>query len=325
MSKLYTQVSTRGMSREQWLEERRKGIGGSDAAAILGVSPYKSAYSIWADKMGYGQDEDNEAMRQGRDLEQYVVRRYAEKSGHNVVRMNAILVSREFPWMRANIDRRIIGQGEGFLGLECKTSKDVFLNKFKNGEYPIEYYAQCMHYMAVTGAERWYLAVVVYGTEVFTFEIKRDEEDIKRLIEAEEAFWKGYVATGVQPPTDGSKSTSEALKQVYPVGIASGLKTAADESRLEQLWRIKTDIKKLEGREKELENAIKAEMGEAELLTGIEYSASWKTQARKTFDSIALQKAYPELNLDTYYKTTAVRVFKLNYEAIDAGINEEAA
>ncbi|GHU76467.1 hypothetical protein AGMMS49992_22190 [Clostridia bacterium] len=146
LSPFATMIDMRGMSREQWLEERRKGIGGSDAAAILGKNSFKSAYTVWADKMGHSDDGDSEAARQGRDLESYVAQRFVEETGVKVARVNSILVSKEYPWMRANIDRRIVSGG-AFVGLECKTSRDIWLQKFKNGEYPLEYYAQCQHYI----------------------------------------------------------------------------------------------------------------------------------------------------------------------------------
>ena len=75
-------VSTKGMAREAWLEARRGSLGGSDAAAVLGVNPYASPYSLWAEKTGRVPEKpDNEAMRLGRDLEDYVVRRWQEKTG----------------------------------------------------------------------------------------------------------------------------------------------------------------------------------------------------------------------------------------------------
>ena len=70
-------------TREEWLYDRLKGIGGSDVGAVLGLNKYKSAYTLWAEKCGLLQDEeeDNEAMRVGRDLEQYVADRFTEATG----------------------------------------------------------------------------------------------------------------------------------------------------------------------------------------------------------------------------------------------------
>ena len=85
-------ISTKGMSREEWLERRRKTIGGSDAAGIVGLSKWASPFSVWADKTGRTVEKaDTEAMRQGRDLEDYVARRWMEKTGKRVYRLAAML------------------------------------------------------------------------------------------------------------------------------------------------------------------------------------------------------------------------------------------
>lgn len=128
---------------------KKKGIGGSDAAGIVGLNAYTTPYSIWVDKTGrIPPKEDNEAMRQGRDLEDYVAKRWEEKTDKKVRRCNYILRNTEYPFAHANIDRDVVGEN---AGLECKTTSLMNLKKFKNGSYPENYYVQCMHYMAVTG------------------------------------------------------------------------------------------------------------------------------------------------------------------------------
>ena len=148
ISKTVERISTSNMSHSQWLLERSKSIGGSDAAAIVGMSPWVTPYSLWCEKTGKtAPKEDNEAMRQGRDLEQYVADRWQEATGKKVRRLNAILKNAKYPWAHANIDREGVSEN---AGLECKTTSIMQLKKFKNGEYPEQYYAQCVHYMAVT-------------------------------------------------------------------------------------------------------------------------------------------------------------------------------
>ena len=151
------------LSHKQWLEERRKSIGGSDAAALVGMSPYATPYMVWADKTGrLPPKEDSEAMRQGRDLEEYVAKRFCEKNEKKVHIQSGIIRNPAYPYAHATIDRKVTGER---AGLECKTTSAMNLKKFKNGEYPENYYAQCMHYLAVTGWERWYLAVLVLGRD----------------------------------------------------------------------------------------------------------------------------------------------------------------
>ncbi len=107
MSTKLKRIDTRNMQREQWLQIRRKTIGGSDAAAIVGLSHYSTPYSVWANKTGRIPDaEDNEAMRQGRDLEEYVAKRWEEATGKSVRRCNVILYNSQYPFAHADIDRK---------------------------------------------------------------------------------------------------------------------------------------------------------------------------------------------------------------------------
>lgn len=134
-----TRVSTKGMSREEWLVQRRKTVGGSDAAAIVGLSAYASPYSVWADKTGRTPDKpDNEAMRQGRDLEDYVARRFIEETGKKVRRNTAMLYNPLYPFAHADVDRMIVGEN---AGLECKTTSVLDLKQFNGVEFPEKYYA----------------------------------------------------------------------------------------------------------------------------------------------------------------------------------------
>ena len=99
-------ISTRGMSREEWLEERRKSLGGSDMGAVLGLNRYRSPYTVWAEKTGrIGETPDNEAMRVGRDLEQYVASRFEEASRMPVRRMNYLMRRNDCPHLHTLTER----------------------------------------------------------------------------------------------------------------------------------------------------------------------------------------------------------------------------
>lgn len=300
-------IDTRGMDRAQWLNARRRGIGGSDAAAILGVSPYKSAYAVWADKMGYKDDADSEGMRQGRDLEDYVAQRFMAETGKKVVRHNRMIIRPGYPYMLANIDRRVLGEK---AGLECKTSRDLHLKRYKNGEYPIEYYCQCQHYLAVTGWDIWYLAVLVFGTEFMVFEIPRDEEDIKELTGAEGAFWHDFVETGIQPPTDGLEATGKALGRVFSHSDGETLEWAED-GALAEYAALKAEEKALNMKINAAANKIKSAMGQAGKLTAPSYSAVWREQTRGGFNWEAFRADYPHLDLEPYKTQSVSRVFRV--------------
>ena len=214
MNQHLVRLSTRSMSRADWLAQRRKSIGGSDAAGIVGLSQYATPYTVWADKIGrFADQEDNEAMRQGRDLGEYVAERWMEATGKTVRRSNAILYNSLYPFAHADIDRTVVGEN---AGLECKTTSTLNLRQFKGVEFPEKYYAQCVHYLAVTGATRWYLAVLVYGRGFFTFTLERDQAEIDALMGAERDFWK-LVEQGSPPALDGLEPTGNALQRIYPI------------------------------------------------------------------------------------------------------------
>lgn len=305
-------ADTRAITHDEWLELRRTGIGGSDAGAIMGVSPYKGAFSVWADKMGkLPPIEDNEAIRQGRDLEDYVARRFAEATGLRVRHEYSMLRSVDHPCMLADIDRRIIGER---AGLECKTSRDITMARYRNGEYPMEYYCQCLHYLAVTGWDCWYLAVLVYGTELLIYKICRDEvlDDIEALIKAEEAFWDSHMVLDQPPAPDALDSTAAALGSVYP--REDGTTVCADQEAdkaLAELAALKVQRRALDRQIVERENQIKAAMGEAEVLAGTSVSATWRSSERRTISKDKLLKAYPNINMDAIIDRNVQRRFAI--------------
>lgn len=309
-------ADVRELTHDQWLENRKSGIGGSDAGAIMGVNPYRGAYSVWADKLGKTDPvEDNEALRQGRDFEDYVARRFSEKTGLRVRREYGMLRSDVWPWMVANIDRRIIGER---AGLECKTSRDVYMKRYKNGDFPLEYYCQCLHYLAVTGWDRWYLAVLVYGTDLLTFDIKREdvEDDIGALIKAEDSFWHEYVLPERQPLPDGLESTTKALGAVWADSAPESAIDADNDTDtlLSRLCGLKRERKTLDDQIAEAENMVKARMQDAEVLRGSGATATWKGVDVKRLSERKIRDKFPYIDLDELKETTHTRRFALKTE-----------
>lgn len=297
---------TRKMTHDDWLQERRKAIGGSDAAAIVGLNPYASAFTVWLDKLGKSAPkEENEAMRLGHDLEEYVARRFTEASGKKVRRVNAILYNAQYPFAHANVDRMVCGEN---AILECKTTSVLNLHKFRNGEYPTQYYVQCMHYMAVTGAKKAYLAVLVLGQGFYWFEIPRDQEEINALMDAEERFWH-YVVQQKEPPVSGMDCDTAALFDLYPQSNGQAVELFGRAELLKQYLALKKEIKEKGIEAERIANTIKQDMQEAERGQDGAYTVTWRTQTRSTFDAKAFSKENPQIDLAPYYKTSTCRVF----------------
>ena len=314
MYKNLIKISTKDMPHEEWLEHRRKSIGGSDAAAILGLNSFSSAYSVWADKLGMlPPKEDSEAMRLGRDLEDYVAKRFCEETGKKVRRENSIIINPEYPFAHANVDRMIVGED---AGLECKTTSSLNLKRFKDGEYPATYYVQCVHYMAITGAKKWYLAVLILGREFKWFCIERDEAEISALTRSEADFW-ALVEAKTSPAVDGEKSTSEAISEIYTEGNVGGeAELFAYENDLSQYIALGEQIKELKKLQDGCANKVKAYLGDMSRGTSLGFSVSWAPATRATFDTQAFLKDHPNADLSKYYKTSSYRTFKVTRNEI---------
>ena len=301
-------ANTKDMPREQWLEARRKGIGGSDAAAILGMSHYSTPYSVFAEKMGaLPEKEDSEAMRQGRDLEEYVAERFTAETGIKVRRRYQMLQHPEYPFMLADIDRECVGLKGIRAGLEIKTTRDIYLKRFKDGEFPDEYYCQCMHYLAVTGWDRWYLAVLVYGTNFMVFQIDRDEAEIRSLIETEKAFWDAFTQ-GIAPAVDGRAPTESAVSAMYPDADESSddVELSCGDA-VSNYIALETQIKLLERERDRNKEIIQLELQDAPTGRVGRYRVAWKPTTTRRLDMKRYEKDH-EIE-ESYYKTTTSRRF----------------
>lgn len=217
--KLHKLISTVDMSHEEWLRYRKLGIGGSDAGSICGLNPYSSAIAVFQDKTQKeaGEKEDNEAMRQGRDLEEYVARRFMEETGKKVRRANAIYGHPDHDFMMANVDRLVVGEN---AGLECKTASAYSADKWKDGHIPESYEIQCHHYMAVTGADAWYIACVVLGKEFIHSPSKVFKDEIGKHIVG--GVIKGIEAEVPKLKKTMKKMSEEAVKAAGEVDAAKG-------------------------------------------------------------------------------------------------------
>ncbi len=153
-------VSTLNLDKQEWLRYRKQGIGGSDAGAVCGLNPYRTAMQVYQDKTTDAVEEiDNEAMRQGREFEDYVARRFMEATGKKVRRANAMFYDEANPFMLADVDRMVVGEN---AGLECKTASPYMADKWENGRIPLSYQVQCYHYMSVCNTDAWYIAVLLW-------------------------------------------------------------------------------------------------------------------------------------------------------------------
>lgn len=303
---MITKVKTE--SHEEWLKLRSQYIGGSDAAAVVGLNAYASPYSLWAEKTGRVPGfSGNLATEVGTYLEEFVAQKFAQETGKKVRKCNKSFLNSEYPFAIANIDREIVGED---AGLEIKTTDSLNLKKFKGGEYPANYYCQMVHYLAVTGKKRWYLAVLIGNREFKLFVLDRDEAEIEALMSAEEEFWR-LVRNDTPPAVDGSEATTKALSAVYANSNDAVVDLHSFGMDMRRYMALKNQIKELETAADEIVNRIKVTMGEAGRGECAEYKISWKSQSRNTFDSKRFARENPDIDLSGYYNTSSARVFRV--------------
>ncbi|WP_144511546.1 YqaJ viral recombinase family protein [Bacillus sp. FJAT-22090] len=304
-----TLIQTVDMSREDWLQARRLGIGGSDVSAIAGLNKWKSPVAVYLDKVGQSPLEDTagEAAYWGNVMEDIVAQEFSLRTGLKVRRRNAILKHPEHKFMFANVDRLIIGKREG---LECKTASEYLKGEWEEDEIPAAYLLQIQHYMAVTGYKAWHIAVLIGGNKFIHKRIERDEELISYLIQIEKDFWENHVLKEIPPTFDGSDSSADLLKALYPESEPeTEINLPKDaETLIEALEVIKADLKESDTKKKEYENQLKALMGANEKAFAGTRKITWKSSNVTRIDSKRLKAEQPEL-YKQYSNTTSERKF----------------
>ena len=299
-------VSTLNLDKESWLKYRKQGIGGSDAGAVCGLNPYRTAIQVYYDKTSdLIEDVDNEAMRQGRELEEYVARRFCEASGKKVRRANAMFYDEKNPFMIADVDRMIVGEN---AGLECKTASPYSEEKWRDDKIPLSYQLQCYHYMSVCNADSWYIAVLIYGRDFKYYRIERDDEVIENLIRIEKEFWNEYVLKQVIPDPDGSKTADVAIAERFKESKSITIPLTGFDERLERRQELLSLLEKIETEKRQIDQELKLYLGDAEIAENESYRVSWKNISRSSIDEKRLKAEQPEI-YEKYRRETTSRRF----------------
>lgn len=295
--------------RSKWLADRRKGIGGSDIAAICGLSPYATPVQVFLEKTGQKEDKPfNAAMRWGIKLEPLVAQEYSERTGHRVQRVNKMLVHPKHPWALANIDRGVINPqvsgtvrwtGERLTTdriLECKTSNQYMAKLWgddaDSDKVPDYYMAQCQWYLGITGTDYCDLAVLIGGSDYRQFELKRDDELFALMLGHAEAFWRKHVLENVPPPPV-SEADVVALwprsKEKKTVIVGPSVASACHE-----LAALKLEMDLLKEKEAKLKTEVKTAFQDAEAIThGGQVLATWKSSSSTRLDSKLVKQKHP--------------------------------
>ena len=302
-------ASTENMPYEEWLEHRKLGVGGSDASVVCGINRYKSPVELWMDKTGQlPVQEAGEPAYWGTQLEPIVRTEFSKRTGIFVAEVHELLQSEEHPFMLANLDGVCEVPGIGTCVFEAKTA-----SAYKAGEWedtiPDEYQLQIQHYMAVTGYQGAYIAVLIGGNSFKWKFVERDEELISMLIELEADFWN-HVQDRTPPPLDGSDASKKFLSERFPSSRPLSHIALPDTAAalLEQYDEACEELEAVTERKQKAENLLKEMMGDNEIGTTGDRIVTWKSVSQERLDSKTLKAEHPAL-YKKYANQTSYRRF----------------
>ena len=294
-----------------FLAHRKKGIGGSDIAAILGVSKFKTALDVYLSKTTEQPEQKGEHLYWGHALENPIIDRFIQDTGANVIRQPEMRRHPDYEWAIANADALITNGDTIEAILEIKTSSAFKSREWgadDTDEVPIEYIAQVQWYMWIYDVQEAYLAALIGGNQYRQYHITRDDELIAMLAEKAQAFWQNHVIPRIPPePQDGADA-----QKLYPSD--NGDTAEADSDTLTAY----AELRELKAQEKELKAQIAAKEDLLKIKIG-SYSAmqangntlfTWEAQQSQRFDSSAFKNAHPDLYRQ-YTKTSETRVLRL--------------
>lgn len=334
-------VDISNLSREEWLEYRRKGIGGSDVAAIMGVSPFATIRDLYNNKVGIPpaieeEEESNWVAKEvGHRLEDLVAEIFSKKTGLPVFPVRKMFRHPLYPFMLADVDFFILFPDGSYGILECKTCNYNAKDKWADDAIPHHYELQVRHYMAVMNIRKAYIACLYGNNEsefVFRY-LERDLMEEEEIIGQEFYFWSEYVEKHIEPPYNGRADLIlESIRKYVgnaDVYLPEKDLTHLESKKLERYLALSEEKSMIDKRRREIESEQKAisvpfieEMGagcRAVLKNGttayrITYNPSCRTQIGKSeLEKLKIQ--HPDIYKE-YTKKSESRTFRLKKVAV---------
>lgn len=297
------------MDKTEWLNERKKGIGGSDIGAIMGVNHWKSPLDVFIDKTTDTITELNsESVYWGNKLENFVAERFAEVTGKKVRRCNQILKHKEYPFFYANVDRLVVGED---AILECKTTNQYNDRHWEDNNIPDSYLLQCQWYMFVLDKPKSYIACLIGGQKFVWKEVLRNKDLIEIMKLAALDFWENNVLKNDPPDVD--ERSSKAICALYPEANGKEIDVSEIETLISDVEKVKQDITDLKAYEEALRNKIKMFMKDNEVGTCNKYRVLFKNQSKTSVDTKLLKSERPEV-FKKYSRITNTRFLRIKKE-----------
>lgn len=296
MAEPFERITVPDGDRAAWLDVRRKGVGGSDVAAIMGLSKYRSPYEVWAEKLGLVSSpdlSDNSAVQWGNILEPVIADHYKSLHKSTVVKPGScVMRSLKRPWAQASLDYEIYVPGLGNGVLEIKTAGSRSSAEWDEG-VPVYYLTQVMHYMSVTGWKFADVAVLIGGQDYREYRIMRDKDDIDSVEQAVDGFWH-LVETREEPEILGIGREGSALIERYGVGEGDA-ECDIDPDDLESWITYNNLLKSTKATVAMYANRLKDRIGGGKSITCPSGKVVWVRSKSKKFDEKAFRESHPDL------------------------------
>lgn len=313
-------------TREQFLAERKTGIGGSDVAAIMGLSKFRTARDVWNDKTSEEiTDNTNDVLELASHLEEYTAQKYARTTGYKVRKKNIALVNSEYSFLKGNIDREILLDSERGLGiLECKALSTFSFKRVKMYGLPDDYVIQMQAYFLYSNGKYSWGAFAILNRdsgELLTFEVDPDLSLQKSIIDICVPFWTECVQKRIPPVEQIDTADIDKAKVTKFDGAIKDLSTDDEfNSLLEQRRENDELYKEAKLLRDDIDERIKNYLGETEAAEGATMRVFYRASSRTTIDSARLKKEKPDLYKE--FSKTSVTERSLKFYNIN---NEQGA
>lgn len=278
----FIEVQKDETKKAAWLEMRKHYVTGTDAAKLLGLSPFGGIFDVWLDKTGQAPEfTQNAAMRAGSAFESAILKMYAEDTDAKLEHVDGytLVTCDRYPRLGASLDgwNHTLGCPVDAKNIRWKNEKwgDAWTD-----EFPDYYKTQLQVQMMVTGAKFAHLAVMFSGQDFNIYTMEYDEELAQKIVDASEAFWP-YVENSEMPEASGSESTSNYIKEHFAEGTPDKEKEPDEElaKNVEAYVKASEEEKSAKARKDEAGNRIRVFMGEATVVPGF---CTWKNNKGKT-------------------------------------------
>jgi putative phage-type endonuclease len=282
--------------RESWLFGRTLGIGASETSAALGENPYRSPFSLWAEKCNKLEPEDlsdRECVEWGTRLEGAIVRAVAERFGRQVEHNETFAIHRsdDHEFLTATVDAVQMFRDRSEPGvLEVKCTSEWNRKAWRDGP-PLQHVIQAQQQMLCTGLRWGSIVCLLGGNELLgPFEIEYCHEFWNHAIPRLQTFWQ-HVIDQTPPPIDNSKSTAEAIARLFPFDDGGSIELSGDtESWCTRIVKAREQIKLLTEAKRGYESQLRAELGDASIGYGLRHRVSFPTVERE--DGVTYRRLY---------------------------------